>query len=62
MAREDRSDLLLHRHHQIPHDVVLPLGGVLAHVEGQDVRGVGARGVFHLAQPHALADELRESL
>ena len=33
----------LHRHDKIAHDVVFALGGVLAHVEGQDRRGLGAR-------------------
>ena len=31
---------LLHRHHQILHDVILPLGRVLAHVEGEDLLAV----------------------
>jgi hypothetical protein len=32
-----RKHSLLHRHHQILHDVILPLGRVLAHVEGQNL-------------------------
>jgi len=55
-----RLSTLLHRHDELVHDVVLPLGRVLAHVEVEDRNGLGARGVFHFAQPHFLADKLRE--
>ena len=54
--------LLLHRHDELVHDVVFALGRVLAHVEVEDWAGLGARRVFHFAQPHFLADELREFL
>jgi len=39
---------LLHRHDQVLHDVILPLGRVLAHVEGQDLLAIHFGRVFHL--------------
>ena len=43
------AGLILHRHHEVLHDVVFALRRVLAHVEGEDAGGVVFRGVFHLA-------------
>ena len=51
---------LLHRHDEILHDIVLPRGRVLAHVEGEDLLAVHAGRVFHPAGPHVFADELLE--
>src|SRR5581483_2086987 len=51
---------ILHRHHQILHDEVLPLRRVLAHVEGQDAAGFGLRRVLDAAEPHVFSDELLE--
>ena len=42
-----RKRSLLHRHDQILHDVVLPLGPVLAHVEGEDLLAVHLGRVLH---------------
>ena len=39
--------LLLHRHNEFVHDVILPLRRVLAHVEVEDRAGLGARRIFH---------------
>ena len=55
-----QSASLLHRHHQVLHDVIFALGGVLAHVKAQDAGGVLFRGILHLAQAHLLANELLE--
>ena len=46
----------LYRHHEVAHDVVLPLGRVLAHVEGENLLAVGFRRVFDAAQAHVRID------
>ena len=49
------TELFLHRHHQILHDVILPLGRVLAHVEGENLQAVRFGRGFHLAKAKARA-------
>src|SRR5687767_2729084 len=39
---------LLLRHHQVLHDVILPLGRVLAHVEGKNLLAVHLADAFHV--------------
>src|SRR6267142_5834387 len=51
---------VLHRHHEVLHDVILPLWRVFAHIKGQDSGGVCLRRVLDLAQAHVFADELFE--
>src|ERR1051325_2892744 len=53
---------ILHRDHQVLHDVVLSLRRVLAHVKRQDAGSFGLRRVLDFAHAHFFADELRELL
>ncbi len=45
---------ILHRHDEVFHDVIFALGGVLAHVEGEDAGGFGLGGVFDFADAQNL--------
>src|SRR5581483_5780764 len=51
---------LFHWHDQILHDVVFALGGVLAHVEAEDVGDFRLGGVLDPAEAHVVADKLLE--